>query len=184
MTDEPIKLLPPPGRPSGYDASFPRLVRSLAKLGLANTDQQIAKFFEVAASTIYRWKALYPDFREAIKQGKILADCAVIENLYDRALTFREEHTSETASYDEFKQIMAIVVGGVAGAFEERKFLPPDVTAQMFWLRNRHPGQWLEKNDRVGDGDAPLSQEEQRQARLAAKIDRFLPKNGNGDTAH
>ena len=26
--------------------------------------------------------------------------------LFDRALTFREEHTSETDSYDEFKQIM------------------------------------------------------------------------------
>ncbi len=28
------------------------------------------------------------------------------KNLFDRAVKFREEHTTETASYDEFKQIM------------------------------------------------------------------------------
>jgi prolyl-tRNA synthetase len=31
---------------------------------------------------------------------------AIQQNLYDRALSFREEHTSSTDSYDEFKQIM------------------------------------------------------------------------------
>jgi prolyl-tRNA synthetase len=28
------------------------------------------------------------------------------QNLYDRAVTFREEHTTETTSYEEFKQVM------------------------------------------------------------------------------
>ena len=32
-------------------------------------------------------------------------------------------------------------------AVEEEVHIPPQVTAQIFWLKNRKPDQWREKND-------------------------------------
>jgi prolyl-tRNA synthetase len=51
-----------------------------------------------------REKSFVPMEGLAAKVGEMLA--AIQQALYDRAVQFRTEHTTETDSYEEFKQIM------------------------------------------------------------------------------
>lgn len=50
--------------------------------------------------------------------------------------------------------------------------LPPDTTAAMFWLRNRQPARWREKNesDVTVNASVQLLTDAQLDARIAAKL--------------
>jgi hypothetical protein len=121
------------GRPTKYKEEYNEQAEKLCKLGA--TDQELADFFEVDVSTINNWKIDYPQFFESIKKGKILADSNVAERLYQRALGF--EHDSE-----EIK-----VADGSVIRVPTRKIYPPDPTAAIFWLKNRQPEKWRDKQE-------------------------------------
>lgn len=98
------------GRKSKYGDFVDRkglvLVRGWARDGL--TDVQIAKNIGITTSTLYEWKNKYPDFSEALKESKEVADFEVESALFKKAKM-------------------------------------GDVTAQIFWLKNRKPKQWRDK---------------------------------------
>jgi hypothetical protein len=48
--------------------------------------RNIANFFSVHVDTIYEWKKVHPEFSDAIKRGKPVADQQVAEELIDRAM--------------------------------------------------------------------------------------------------
>lgn len=121
------------GRPTKYKEEYNEQAEKLCKLGA--TDQELADFFEVDVSTINNWKIDFPQFFESIKKGKILADSNVAERLYQRALGF--EHDSE-----EIK-----VTDGEVVRVPIRKIYPPDPTAAIFWLKNRRPKEWRDKQE-------------------------------------
>src|SRR5690606_26574133 len=102
---------------------------------LRTTDQELADFFEVDVSTINNWKIDFPQFFESIKKGKILADSNVAERLYQRALGF--EHDSEEIKVTD-GQVVRVPI---------RKIYPPDPTAAIFWLKNRRPKEWRDKQE-------------------------------------
>ena len=56
-------------------------------------------------------------------------------SLFDRAVTFREEHTSEAASYDEFKQILegrpGFVIAPWCGSAECENQIKADTQATL-----------------------------------------------------
>ena len=74
------------GGPSLYDQRFCDLVRRLALLGMPCTMKDLALFFGVARSTIYLWKAQFPEFSDAIEAGRLRADSLVAERLFERAV--------------------------------------------------------------------------------------------------
>lgn len=75
----------PPKSWAKYDnRTHPEKALKLALLGL--TDEEMAVAFDVAVSTIYKWKLDHPDFREALQDGKIKADANVARSLYKKAL--------------------------------------------------------------------------------------------------
>lgn len=122
-------------RPSKYDPEFPEQARKLCLLGA--TDLEIADFFEVSVASLYRWKNEHPEFCEALKEAKAEADKRVEESLYHRALGY---------SHDAVKIFMP------AGATEPvhapyREHYPPDTTAAIFWLKNRQPERWRDKQE-------------------------------------
>lgn len=127
------------GRPTKYKEEYNEQAEKLCKLGA--TDQELADFFEVDVSTINNWKIDFPLFFESIKKGKILADSNVAERLYQRALGF--EHDSE--------EIKVVSDGNNLGSHIERvpikKIYPPDPTAAIFWLKNRQPEKWRDKQE-------------------------------------
>jgi len=72
------------GRPSKYLPAYAKQARALCLLGATNPE--LAKSFEVGLTTVNRWIADVPAFRDAIKQGREIADANVADALYRRAI--------------------------------------------------------------------------------------------------
>jgi hypothetical protein len=123
------------GRPSAYDPDFARQAGKLCQLGA--TDQELADFFEVDVRTIYRWKHDQDDFCQALKSGKGVADERVERSLYQRAIGYEQ---------DEVKIFMpASSPAPVYAPFRAK--VAPDVTAAIFWLKNRRRDEWRDKQE-------------------------------------
>lgn len=99
-------------------------------------DKQVAKNMGVADSTLRGWKRRFPEIAEALRKGKEVVDREVENALYKRALGYWVTET-ETTTYSD----------GTTKTTEKRRHIVPDTTAQIFWLKNRKPDQWREKND-------------------------------------
>lgn len=139
----------PAGAPTKYDPKYNKLARKLCVLGA--TDDDLADFFEVHVDTINEWKKKHPAFSESLKKGKRVADANVAYRLYQRALGY--EHDDE-----EIKVVTA--PGQHAGSKVERvkvrKYYPPDTTAAIFFLKNRYPERWRDKQEVEWKGSAPI----------------------------
>lgn len=123
------------GRPTVYRKEFAKQAEKLAALGA--TDQEIADFFEINVSTVYRWKHDHPDFCEALKVGKEVADNRVERSLYQKAIGYEQ---------DEVKIFMpANAHAPVYAPFRAK--IPPDTTAAIFWLKNRRAKEWRDKQE-------------------------------------
>lgn len=117
-----------------------------AKKGLIDT--QIAENIGIATSTLYDWKKKHPEFLEALKNGKEVADAQVVNALHQNATGFYywEETVTNTGAVVTVK-----------------KYSKPNVTAQIYWTKNRIPEDWREKQEieqinknidiKVGDWD-------------------------------
>ena len=126
------------GRPTGYKAEYAEQARKLSLLGL--TDAQLADVFGCAESTLNLWKLKQPEFSEAIKEGKGLADAKVAESLFHRACGY---------SHPEDKIMQH---DGAPLIVPTTKHYPPDPTAAIFWLKNRQKEQWRDKIDHEHTG--------------------------------
>lgn len=118
-------------RPTDYRQEYAEQAHKLCLLGF--TDKQLAAFFDVNESTINRWKQKYPEFCKSIKSGKVVADAQVAESLFKRATGI--EVTEVEVRDDGKKKVKRVT----------RKHIPPDPTAQIFWLKNRQPELWRDK---------------------------------------
>lgn len=121
------------GRPTKYRSEYAEQAHKLTLLGF--TDEKMADFFEVEVRTIYRWKAEHDQFCQAVKAGKDDADATVASTLYRSALgggtvTEVKEETDAEGNVVHRKTV---------------KELPANVTAQIFWLKNRQPHAWRDK---------------------------------------
>ena len=128
----------PNGRPTKYKKEYNTQAAKLCKLGA--TDVQLADFFDVAESTIHKWKLEHPSFSESLKEGKVFSDDKVEAALYDRAIGYHYDEIKEEHSEDGMKRTVTT------------KRIQ-DNTAAIFWLKNRRPEQWRDKveNDTVQD---------------------------------
>ena len=93
---------------------------SIYKLGLmGKTNAEIAQFLGVAERTLYNHLLKNPQVMQALKIARARADADVVASLYQRATGFTR--TMPDGS---------------------RQYFPPDVTAAIFWLKNRQSGTW------------------------------------------
>jgi transposase len=106
------------------------LVEGWARDGL--TDEQISHNMGVSRSTLYEWKKNYPDFLDALKRGKEVIDRQVENALLKSALGFEYEEEMITNKGDVVKV---------------KKYERPSNTAQIFWLKNRKPVDWRDKQE-------------------------------------
>ena len=130
-------------RPSKYKPEFAAQAAKLCALGA--TDAQLADFFEVAVSTVSLWKVEHKEFSEAIKVPKAEADERVEQSLFRRAMGY------------EHDEVDIKVVQGQIVKTDIRKYYPPDTTAAIFWLKNRKPGEWRDKQDVELSGELKVS---------------------------
>lgn len=131
----------PGGAPTKYNKkSHPAQAKKLmAKHGY--TMEDLADFFAVATSTIYKWQSEHPEFSEAIKQGRYDFDTDKVENaLLNTALGYEvtESHVEVGVDGKKKKKVVKKHIGGQA-------------IAQIFWLKNRAPDRWKDKLDVKAD---------------------------------
>ena len=127
----------PDGRPSKYQPEFAKQAVKLCRLGA--TDAELANFFEVSVNTIDNWKKAYPDFLGALKNGKDLADAEVANKLFKRATGYSHK---------------AVKIFNNMGSIVTKDYIeryPPDTTACIFWLKNRQPAKWRDKQEPADD---------------------------------
>lgn len=131
-----------PGRPTLYKEEFAKQAEKLCRLGA--TDADLADFFEVNTSTIWRWSSRHEEFCSALKNGKDAADDRVERSLYQRAIGY--EHDAVKIFQDKGEPLIV----------PYREKMAPDTTACIFWLKNRRKGEWRDKIEHSGDPDNPL----------------------------
>ena len=124
-------------------------VQGWARDGL--TDEQIAVNIGIGTSTFYRWRDEHREFREALKKGKAPVDLEVENALLKRALGY------------EYEETVTEIYKGADGIERShirkmKKHMPPDTTAQIFWLKNRRPGRWRDKIEGVSEKPNELLQ--------------------------
>src|SRR5690606_5863992 len=120
-------------RPSSYKPEYAGQAEKLCKLGA--TDVELADFFGVERTTIWRWTNQFPDFCNALKTGKDAADDRVERSLYHRAVGYTFD--SEKVFQHQGEIVRAPV----------REHVPPDTTAIIFWLKNRRPDLWRDRRE-------------------------------------
>jgi transposase-like protein len=112
------------------------LISAWARDGL--TDKEIAAKIGVNKSTFYEWRNKFPDFLDSLKKGKEIIDAEVENALLKNALGYW---------YEETRQTLETLNGKTRTKTETvKKYAPPNVTAEIFWLKNRKPADWRDRN--------------------------------------
>lgn len=119
-----------------YSENIPERVHTMARLGL--TILQMSQSIGVAKITLDKWLANKPEVRQAYDKGKEVFDHGVALAIQQRALGYE---------YEEIKHVDGIDVNGRPYQYTTRttKWIPPDVNAGKFWLKNRDPEHWREE---------------------------------------
>lgn len=125
-------------RPTKYQKAYAEQARKLCMLGY--TDDQLADFFEVAVSTIQKWKIDHPEFSDSIKKGKDISDGEVADSLYQRAMGYVAPDVDIRVINDKIVKTQI------------QKHYPPDTAAAIFWLKNRQKKTWRDKIDHGIEG--------------------------------
>ena len=116
------------------------------------TDEQIAGNMGIAERTFTMWKERFPAIVAALKKGKAPADIVVENALYKSA----------TGYYVTIKKPIKVKtkrqLAGKGTIEEERiefvedeMYIPPNPTAQIFWLKNRKPQVWRDRQTETVD---------------------------------
>lgn len=159
------------GRPSSYRPEYARAAKKLCELGA--TDADLAKAFGVTTPTIWAWRSRYPDFLSALKDGKPAYDDLVERSLAQRALGY-------TYDTEDIK-----VIGGDVRRVRVRRHVPPDVTACIFWLKNRRPAQWRDVNrfEHTGRDGGPVEVDHNARREIERRVtsiaSRLAPEEGD-----
>ena len=127
------------GRPTKFNEVMYEQVENLCLLGATN--EELARFFKVAGSTIDLWIKKNTDFSGAVKRGREVADAKVAASLYRRAIGY--SHPED--------DIRSVAMGANQGSeiviTPTIKHYPPDTAAAFIWLKNRRPDKWRDNTD-------------------------------------
>lgn len=115
-------------RPTKYKSEFAKVAKKLCELGA--TDNEVGEALGVHVATIYRWRNQYKEFCDSLKAGKAKTDDRVEMALYRRAVGY----THEAVKIFQFQ--------GQEVKIDYTEIVQPDVTAMIFWLKNRKPAEW------------------------------------------
>lgn len=119
----------PGGAPTKYDPEKLDAIKVAYSLGI--TDKDLAALLDVNPDTIYNWDSIHPEFSETRKKAKENADFLVEQSLFKRACGFTRK--IDRVGKDE--------------VFQCEEEVPPDTTACIFWLKNRRPSKWRDRQE-------------------------------------
>ena len=171
-------------------------IEGWARDGLTN--EQIAQNIGITQSTLYEWQKKYSEISEALKRGKDIVDRQVENALLKRALGYEytektyiqvemkgeEFHAFKTAYMNRYRlehpeataeelRLVELQLPRTKSVLDQEKTkeVVPDTTAQIFWLKNRKPTEWRDKQQVEHSGEITNTvvdmTHEERQKRIA-----------------
>lgn len=156
-----------------YNKDFPLKAEDYARQGMI--DEEIWKKLGVGKTAYYRYVFEYKDFRDALKRGKAPVDVEVENKLLKRAQGYEYEEVMV-----EYKPGIKVLAGKKPEEIDEKakptlirktkKMVIPDVVAIIFWLKNRRPDLWRDRQETVISGKITYEISE-----------KFMPKVENED---
>lgn len=136
MSNKTTKTGRPPKSDKWLTSKGLNQVKKWAKEGL--TDREIAAKMKIATSTFYAWQIEFSEFSDAVEEGKDSYDKEEpVSNL--RRIMQGYEKKRTTIDYDPEGNIIKTRV-----VIEE---VPPSFEANRWWLTNRDPEQWKDKQE-------------------------------------
>jgi transposase-like protein len=112
---------------------------------------EIAERIGIHRDTLYRWCRKSPVLRDAVERGRADANTRVEESLFKRAVGYTYTTTKTVACYgDEGEASRSVTT--------EERHTAPDVTACIFWLKNRRPDRWRDGQNVELDGNLSFVQ--------------------------
>jgi len=136
------------GRKSHYTEDIPAKVKQWCEEGLI--EKQIAAKIGISEASFAVWKNTYPDLLEALKIGKKKIDDGVENSLLKRAMGYDYEEVT-TIAKNRGQEVFTEI-------HKTKKQVIPDVTAQIFWLKNRRKEEWRDSRniDVASTGDLTI----------------------------
>ncbi|WP_051287564.1 hypothetical protein [Paenibacillus taiwanensis] len=119
------------------------LIEAWARDGVI--DEEIAKNLGIAYSTLRDYIKKHSALSAALKRGKEVVDVEVENALLKRALGYQYDEVTK-----ELKTVIDEEKGPIDILVETKrvtKEVQPDTTAQIFWLKNRRPQAWRDKQE-------------------------------------
>ena len=108
----------------------------------------------ISRKTLAEWKKKYGDISDTLKKGKEIVDIQVENALLKKALGMKETVKKaikvREVKYNDGKRVSE---KEHIEYVDEEVFVPPDTTAQIFWLKNRKPDKWRDKVENVNTSD-------------------------------
>lgn len=141
-----------------------KLIEKWARDGA--TEEEIAKRLHISRSTWASYKKRHSDISDTLKRTKEVVDGEVENALLRRALGYEyEEITKERKPIEGggFDLVVTKVV---------KRQVVPDVLAQMYWLKNRMPGEWRDAPLPPPDGEDIKRRTDEAAKLRAALLDR------------
>lgn len=136
------------GQPTRFKKEYIDLAYNYCLLGA--TDKDLAIFFDVDERTINNWKSSHKEFFQSIKRAKEFADAQVAQSLFNRANGYSH---NETKVFNNQGEILT---------HDCVKHYPPDPTSAIFWLKNRQPEKWRDKQEVELGGEVMVTKIERK----------------------
>lgn len=123
------------GRPSQYDPKYAEALDAATPEDYgAATIHELGEFLKVKYSAISRWMEAHPEFKEAVMRAREQVDDNVENALLRTAKGFTVKLNKQRVTKD----------GDVIDTVDE-VHVPPNPAAAQFWLKNRRPARWQDK---------------------------------------
>ena len=106
------------------------------------TDEQLAHNMGIACSTLYEWKKKYTEIAETLKKTKDVVDKEVEGALYKSAMGYDYEEITKQRRFNRATGEYEMVI-----TERKTKHQPPNTAAIIFWLKNRKPDVWKDKQE-------------------------------------
>jgi len=118
------------------------LIEKICKhLKKGNTINTTCQAVGIHKDTFFDWMNKKSDFSDSIKKAMAIPDKKVENALYKSAIMghrYKEKEHKGVAVGEKVKMILVKTV---------TKIIPPNVTAQIFYLKNRQPDEWKDRQD-------------------------------------
>ena len=131
------------------------------------TDEQISHNMGCNIRTFYVWKKNHPQIDAALRADKEVVDIQVENALFKRAIGY---------DYEEVKTVIETMPDGEKRQRAERtrKHVAGDVTAQIFWLKNRKQTVWRDRRETQLSGSVETTAQNPLEGLTRAEVRKLI----------